>query len=344
MAAAQVSGTPAPGADPSGGAPPADAVVESPVVETVADDGVEEDAEAREAAALAELTGKAAPKEEPKPKPKEEPKEEIPSIEEQSRSFAALKHKTQRFNEERAAFAEEKRAFEETQAKDKAEIEKLRTELEGRRERAKKTPLEALKELGWTPDQLLQYIGENGEIPKDRLFQTLKEEMQKELEAVREETKKEREAREAQEAETLKRRQSEESSAFQRRVGMEIVDIATQEADKYKYLGKILRKDPGAVHRGVLNLIAQHFQQTKKPLAVSDAMLQIEKQQADWFEENQPDPQQAGAVKPANPGSIEPIPKLDTAKRGVAPKKELDELTEEEREELALRIAKGEVE
>lgn len=342
MAAAQVSGTPAPGADPSGGAPPADAVVESPVVETVADDGVEDDAEAREAAALAELTGKATPKEE-KPKPKEEPKEEIPSIEEQSRSFAALKHKTQRFNEERAAFAEEKRAFEETQAKDKAEIEKLRTELEGRRERAKKTPLEALKELGWTPDQLLQYIGENGEIPKDRLFQTLKEEMQKELEEVRNETKKEREAREAAEAENLKKRQAEESSAFQRRVGMEIVDIATQEAEKYKYLNKILRKDPGAIHREVLNRIAHAYKTTKKPLAVSDAMLQIEKQQADWFED-QPDPQQAGAVKPANPGSIEPIPKLDTAKRGVAPKKELDELTEEEREELALRIAKGEVE
>lgn len=337
MAAAVAPGTPAPAVE----APiTADPSVEQATTET----DLSDDAEAREAQALAELTGKTAEKK-TEPKAEEKPKEEpIPSIEEQSRSFAALKHKTKRFEAEREAFAAEKTKQDTTHSERMTALEKREAEFNARVERAAKTPLEALKELGWTPEQLLKYVGDNGEIPQERLYETLEKKFQAKLDEIKSETEKQTKEREAREAEAKKARDSEAVAGFERRVGEEIVEIVSDaaEAAKFPQLRKLLRTTKGArmVHRGVLNQLAEAYTKTKKPLAISDALIQAEKEAAELFDDGS-DPQQAGAVQPANPGSIEPIPKLDTVKRGVAPKKELDELTAEEREELALRELRG---
>ena len=345
MAAAQIPGS----AALAETAAVAEAPIETPAAETAATEVAEPaelSEEARMEAALAELSGE-APKSKPKTnekKPEVEKKEEIPSIEEQSRSFAALKHKTQRFNDERAAFTAEKTKHEETVAAQKAELAALRAELDGRREKAKKTPLDAMRELGWTPDQIVKYLSSGGEVPQERIYEGLRDELKKELDSLREETKKERETREAEAKQRAEAQEAEKtremSVAFQRKVGVEMVDVYKSEPDKFKHVGRKMRRDPGPVHREVLNLIAAEFSKTKKVLAISDAMLQIEREAASWFDEDQvADPGQAGAVvESANPGSIEPIPKLETARRGnLPPKKTLEEMTSEEREELALR-------
>jgi len=335
MAAAVAPGTPVPAVE----APvTADPSVEQTTTETDSSD----DAEAREAQALAELTGKTIEKK-VEPKAEEKPKEEaIPSIEEQSRSFAALKHKTKRFEAEREAFAAEKTKQDTAHTERMTALEKREAEFNARVERAAKTPLEALKELGWTPEQLLKYVGENGEIPQERLYETLEKKFQAKLDEIKSETKKQTEEREAREKEAKKARDAELVTGFERKVGTEIVEIVSEDMAKFPQIRKMLRTTKGArmVHRGVLNQLAEAHT-SKKTLAISDALIQAEKEAAELFDDGS-DPQQAGAVQPANPGSsIEPISKLDTVKRGVAPKKELDELTADEREELALRELRG---
>lgn len=275
---------------------------------------------------------------------KEEP---LPDIAEISKSFAALKHKTKRFDDDRAAFNAEKTEFEAKKTADSADFEKQRSEFNAHVEMAKKNPLSALKALGWSPEQLYAYIEKDGQVPPERLIESAKAELKKELEDLRAERAKETEEKKARDAEALKAEQRTQADGFARRVGLEIADVADAEVAKYPYTRNVILKNPGLVHRAVLNSIASHMAKEKKVLAVSDAMMQFEEQAKANAEmlglpPISSDPRQAGAVQPANPGNIEPISKSDAAKSGLVPKRAPDEMSDDERYELGLRLARGE--
>lgn len=345
MAAVIQSGTPS-----NGAAPAAPLGVATPGAEPAAAGG-EPAADLGEDAllekALGELNGEeppAAQAEPEKPKPAPAPKKDAApdgwDEAQASRAFAKLSAEQKRFDARKqeqsqkyladvASFEAKQKAFEQESAEWRTAVSK-----------AKDSPLQALKALGWTYDQLVQYVAKEGVIPSEKLRSDLKLELDEvskssraELEAVKKELAEAKAERERQAA--MEKARTYETSVY------EGVDAAlAAEPEKFRHLARIPAERRNTA---ILNYMVAHYEKTGEALAISDAMLygeQEAKEYASWYASEAA--RQEGAVQSANPGAAKPetearpISQRDQSVRGV--QKDPDEMTDEEREQEALRI------
>jgi hypothetical protein len=264
-----------------------------------------------------------------------------------SNGFAALRRREDGLKKDRDQFNEEKRKFEEEkslfQNGKQKEVDSLIAEYQGRLNEAKKNPIKALEQLGWTIEQAIKFVNDNGTIPQEIIEQNLRAEFKKELDEIRETSRKERESYETdkktrEQAQTLVQQQ-ELARSYEKRVADEVEGVLKNEGAKYKYFSKVPRDF--ALQTVLKYMVDAHL--AKKPVALSDAMLYVEgeaRKTASWFgsvDAGQPDPTPGRDVKPSNPGpSVEPIPLSASARRAVLQKKHPDDMTEDERMEMAL--------
>lgn len=330
----------------NGAAPPPPAAGDStPSV----DDGGGEDALL--AKALGELTGETAEeqsegtRESPPPKPPADTQAAPPPEPDEhqlSAGFAKLRSEQKRFDRRKAEQSNEYLTkVKDFEAKEKAFEEKQKG-WQDAVTRSKNSPLEALHALGWTYEQLVEYVAKEGVIPASKLRTDFKveldeasaksreelQEIKKELEAAKEEKKRELAAKKADE--------------YEQKVFAEIDTLLEKEAAKFVHLRRIPKEVRDG---GILDHMIQHFNETGEALAISDAMLYGEKEAskiASWY--SQGDARQEGAVKSANLGAAKPetearpISQRDASVRGVSRPLDPETMTEEEREAEALRI------
>lgn len=300
----------------------------------------------------------------PEPAEPEKPKGDEPPAgltpEELSRSWARLnaqkKRDSKRFEADKAAAASEKQAAEAI----RKEAEALKADFEARAARAKKSPLEALQQLGWTLPQITKYVAENGEIPQEKIFEGLKAEYTGEIEKLRAELKQLNDgiaSRQKQEEEARSAAERQRSAEqYEQRTKAEAQELVKASPTKYPSLAKaIARGALEEVHRRAIDYQLAHFSAhadaieagEEKPLAFSDALLYAEQNLArifSWFGEV---PAQGGtAIQAGKPGAEKPetapISNVDLGSRVPSPKDEDDIGTDEERFEKARKILSGE--
>lgn len=282
-----------------------------------------------------------------KPKPAEEKKtEETPDEAQLSRAFARLRSEQKRFDS---------RKLEQSQ-KYMADVEKLKTERESFEKersgftelqaRARREPLMALKALGWDYENLVKYVAD-GNIPMAKIQEDFRVELdergkkaQADLEAYRKEL-------DELKSERQREQMIQEAQAYEGRVLDEMEGLIKSQPEKFKHLARVPRERS---HRAILNHMIEHFEKNNEALALSDAMLYAEqeaKSYAAWFA-SQEAASPGGAVQSANPGAAKPetpearpISQRETTVRGVQ-HRDLNTLTDDEREELTRRILSGE--
>lgn len=273
----------------------------------------------------------------------QQPAEPLPDAKELSNAFAAYKRKHKALVADREALTKREAEF---KAREEA-LAKRETELNQTFEEGRTNPIAALTKLGYSKEQVLEFLASDGKIPHDVLLKQATEAQKAELEAIKKDIEAQKAEQKRRETEAAEQRRQQDLRGFEHRVGTEIVDILTTPDGmaKYPVLLRVAKKSGPDALRAVLNNMAQHYMKEKKPLAISDAMMQAErafKAHAEIFVDLQPqtttvpDPRQAGAVEPANPGSIEPIPANSSTVRGVVKKKTLDEMDDDERWEVAM--------
>lgn len=268
-----------------------------------------------------------------------------PSEEELSKSWTAYRAKQKRLVAERAAFAEEQRKSTERQAtldKRQAELDSIETE-------GKTNPVKALERLGYTKDQVLEFLASDGKIPPEVMLKNAAAEQQKKLDDIQKKLDEQTAEAEERKKASIEAQRQQERVSVERGVAESMVDVLVQEKAKYPTLLRVAQKAGPEALKMVLNEVAEHFKKTKNVLAISDAMVQVEqalKAHAAIFVDAQAaaavaDTRQAGAVEPANPGNIEPISSKTANARGVLAKKPVEELTDDEAMELATAQLKG---
>lgn len=280
---------------------------------------------------------------EKKEAPKEEKKEPEPDQAELSAGFARLRAEQKRFEKRKQDGHAEYLAREEKLKAESAAFEKSKQEWEEKVKGASSSPLKALKALGWEYTDLMKYVAD-GNIPMEKIredFQIQLSEHQKKLLAEHEASKKEIEQlRQERERERLQR----DASAFEERLFAEADELIKAEPEKFRNLARVPREHR---NKALIDQMLQHYTEHKVPLALSDAMLYQERgasTYASWFAREAASP--GGSVQSENPGAAKPeteprpISQRDASVRGVQ-KKNLDDLTDEEREELSLRILAG---
>lgn len=364
MTAAAVVGTPTSASNGLAASLPASAIVDAPTgTAEPGAEAAEPSAADLEAKAKAILAGEAEPDAEPTTDPKAAKK---PAAEDEeanlSPGWAKLRSQEKRHNRrvaeqtqelntgrdalktERASFDSERQAF-------TAERDAHRA----LREEAKRSPLKALEQIGWTLPALTKYVADNGQIPAEKMMADMKLEYDEglkkqaaELEVLKNETKK------AEEAKTTRER-IEAARGYEVKVWERIKSVITQDFAKYPHIADAVQDPEGAArtHQRVLALQVaamngQHpdFPGQEKYLAESDALLYAERELAKIYSWRRTG--QAGTVETGQPGAAKPsgkdaalISQGDQSSRTVQ-KKEPDDMSDEEREKKAKRILAGE--
>lgn len=107
-------------------------------------------------------------------KPAEPEKPKVGSEDELTQNWVRLRSQEARFKDrigkERGALQADREAF----AKEKAEHELEVNPYRESKTKAKSHPLAALQEMGWTFDQLMDYVSRKGQIPQERIIADLK--------------------------------------------------------------------------------------------------------------------------------------------------------------------------
>jgi hypothetical protein len=352
MAAAQTSGTPAP--VPAAPAPVAQILPPAPPsLGTGSGDEANLVSDPDFAAALRELEGAEAeapsgteteaPKTEPAPPPEpEEAKDPSPE-------WAKLRAHERRHKERVAKHTEELRAERAKFAAEKEAYEREHGEFKSIKERAKKTPIEALTALGWTLQDLTKYVVANGEVPQEKILADMKMQQDEELKALRAEIESVKKQREDEVRLTERQKMEREAEGYEVKVKDLMQTVYQQDGAKFRYLSRIPQE---VAHRKVLDIQLAYYQQTEKALAISDAMLQAERNLAQIYSWVDPNggPGQAGSVQSVQPVAAKPsqseaapIGQRETTVRGIQ-KVDLDSMTDEERMDRARRILDGEIE
>lgn len=185
------------------------------------------------------------PKEEVKPTedtPKVEPKKEDPK-------FAALAKRERMLMRER----QQQRMYAQQLEQQKVQL----TQREKFLDTAKTNPLEALKAMGWTYDQLTNFVLNDNKITPDRQIAEVKKEI---------ETWKEQQARERQEAMQSAQQQAQNEAqevldSFKERVG----NFLETKKDTYELVNLYQEQEL------VFALIEQHFNNTGKVMSIEEA-------------------------------------------------------------------------
>lgn len=343
MAQAAPQGTPAPDAPepadlPAGGRASADAI--EPIV-TEADDGTPFDVEAARARALKLQhgdDGEDKPEEAKKPpEPKAEPESVGDGDEEESkkaraelmdkdgkldndkleRAFASLTKQEKRLRKREGELRDGRKGFELQQAQHKeslAALEQEREQFRTRRERAKKNPLSALEELGWTYEQVVKYVVDDGKVPPEKLVRDIEEATKTRLDELK------REKDELQ-ADVEKHRTIQAGTDYERRLRANVAELHSA----YKYVSKWPVSE---VQDAVLQIQVQHYEenarnpQGKQKTIDSKEILDIlENRQAEIVNRLGLESGQAGAAtqKP-EAGKSKPLTNDATAVRASVPK------------------------
>lgn len=180
------------------GVAPASAPVSAPEGDS---GGGEFDEAAARSKAIEVLEGKKEPEaavaEEKKPEPKPEPekKTEDGSEDDLTKEWIRFRNQDKRLKERAREFSDEKGAF----ATEKETFAKEQSEFRATQERAKKEPLAALQALGWSFEDLVNYVGKNGQIPQEKLLNDLKLQNNEELKKIRDEIEASKKAQAEQE-------------------------------------------------------------------------------------------------------------------------------------------------
>jgi hypothetical protein len=252
------------------------------------------------------------------PKPAAKPAETKPEPEgdedENTRRWVRLRNQEKRFNDriakERGEFNKERETF----AKERETFQKEHESFKAAKARASKEPLSALKELGWSFEQLVDYVQKNGQVPQERIINDLKLSMDEEMQKTRaelEEIKNEKKTQERQ----------QRINGFQQKV----VDEVRTTIDGFPNLKRFLDKHgPEKVIPKVLWKMETEAK-VKNYLTPSQVMGMFEdelSQVASLYETPSPAPGGAGQG-PANPEAAkprtrpEPLSNDDGSERGV---------------------------
>lgn len=347
MAAVQTPGTPAPvpaAPPPAAQAPEQGSAPGNDSANLLADPDF--------AAALRELEGDTGsqpesappdgPKTEPAPPPEAEKTEDLSP--EWAKLRAHEKRHKARVAEQTATLNAQRAEIE----KLKAEAEALRTEHTTWREKAKKTPLEALKLIGWDLASLTQYVANNGEVPQEKLLADMKIQMDEEVKALRQQIEESKKEKETERAQAERMRMEREAGEYEQRVASRIQSVFQAEPAKFPNLARV---PPDVVKQKVLDIQIAEYERSQKSLAVSDAMLYAERNLAQvlaWVAGQGPG--QAGTVQSVEPVAAKPsqteaapIGQRESTVRGHQ-KVDLDSMTDDERWQRAQKILAGEIE
>lgn len=365
MAAPQTSGTPA----PNGAAPaqPAAGAAASPA-EPETFNGFEDAGALAEAMkALEGVSGvdepetmarpagepsePQAPAEESTTDPADPTKEKPrPQTEEEfSKAFAALTHQERRLKTKVSEFHQERDAYKAERESWEKQRQTADQEWAGRKERARREPLVALQELGWTLPQLVKYVGENGTIPQEKILEDLRLEHTEGLKKLAEEQKTLREQLDSERKEAMRLQAQRQISEYETNLANEVAATAKAYADRFPTLARALGTKLGpAAQQRVLSVLVDHARDNadaikaglKNPLALTDAMFYAEKELAELAGVfASPDAGQAGAKQP-EAGKPERSP-LGSATSGIGSGAGLepaaDDLSEEELFARAMR-------
>lgn len=317
------------------------------------------------AQALAVLNGDPQPAPAPAEAPAETPPVPVPPAEvppqtpeELSAGWAKLTSRERR-HKERVAKDTTERATRvaEFEAKEKA-LAARETELEARVQKAKKSPLGALEEIGWTVDQLTKYVAENGQVPPEKLMADWRSEHQAELEKLKKDQEEFRKTTESEKTAAATARRQREAEAYEAGAVQRVGEMALAEPAKYPSLSRAWNSGKAWQDRVATRALAiqvSHYETNEqaiesgnaKPLALSDAMLHAERELAEILALANPGgaPGQAGTVEPGKPGAVKPeappISLSDSSSRTVVAPKSDDDLSDDERWEKAKRELEG---
>jgi hypothetical protein len=355
MAAAQVVGGVPAGPEPVIAELPAgrkaSAIEVDPVIIESDDAGFDVDeARARALAALeagdegGDAPGELPEEEEEKTKPEPKPKPDEPEAEEEEdahskrlreeltekdgklsqdkleRAFAALTKQEKRLKAKVATLGQERDTFKAERDQVLAlrkDVEEARTKDSERRERAKTKPLEALTELGWSYEDLIKYVMQDGKIPPEKLIKDMEAEQSRKFEAVRAEL-------EEAKNDVVKHRTIAAGTDYERRLRASVADALPS----FTYLPAYPVKE---VQDLVLSIqVGRYEENTKLPegkqksLDSIEILKELEQRQAEIVELHSKrlglKPGQAGAAA-ANPGTgkSKPLTNDATSERGRRP-------------------------
>lgn len=284
---------------------------------------------------------------EAKPEPKAQPKpEEELTQKKLSAGFAKLREQEDRLDRRYKSWQAEQATKEAELAAREARF----APLEQAQARAASSPLEALKLLGWEFEQLAKYVMEDGKVPQDVLFRSFQEEQRKQGETLQQEIARLKQEKEAEKTQALVRE-------TEGRMAANVGELLGGETTKYPHVAKLYKQSPERVMVDVKNLVAQHWNETcvrdaqgriVKPgeaVAPERALVYIERILSSLVGEAGGNPAQRGAVQSAQAGAEKPSPKplvpRDYSDAGMPSDQEIEAMTDEQREALAVRIVSG---
>ncbi len=122
-------------------------------------------------------------------------KPEPQSEDELTKEWIRFRNQEKRFKDRAREHTAEREAF----GKERESFAKEQAALQATRERAKKEPLAALQELGWSFEDLVNYVGKSGQIPQEKLINDLKLQQNEELQKIRDEIEQSKKAQAEQE-------------------------------------------------------------------------------------------------------------------------------------------------
>jgi hypothetical protein len=322
---------------------PASADALEPII-TDRDDGVPFDADAareqalqafRDAEGDEEETLERAPKPEeekkpaaPEPEPDEEDehakklREELTekdgklSQDKLERAFASLTKQEKRLKNKVKALGQEREVFvgeRERVAALQKEIETERATLAARRDKAKSKPLEALTELGWSYEDLVKYVMQDGKIPPEKLVADMKAEQARELQEQKKEL-------DALKTDIEKSKVIAAGTDYERKLRANIADLHPA----YRYVSKYPVEE---VQDLVLQIQVQHWEENQKlpagkqkTIDSKEILDMLENRQAEIVKRLGLESGQAGAPS-ANPGTAKSktLTNEVTAERGRKP-------------------------
>ncbi len=338
------------------GAPPPAAAPPPPAVEPGEfDSGGDEDAllaQALQTLDSGEEQGDEIPDTEPQPKPKEPAKEEQTQAK-LSKGFAKLAEQEDRLDRRYKAWQSE-------QAQATTELQAARAEVatyKAAMEQAKQSPLSALKALGWEYDQLAQYVLKDGQLPPAMMAKHLEEHQKSEYSKLEAQVQ---EMRRQAERANLERQGRE----YEGRVESEVQGLfadGSEAATQYPNFAHHFKNGRGVdLMIDVKRVLAQHFNETCvrdpktgriiKPgevVASERAVRYVEsilaKMQVGQLPAAGRNPGQPGAAQAANAGAAKPRPLVprDYSEAGIPSEQELEAMTDEQREALAMQMFRG---
>ena len=336
--------TPAAPAAPAKGTPPAEP-------SRVA--GSDFDADAAMAEALKVVTGKGETQTETKetPKPQEAKTEEKPKGDEEELPPPPADLTQKKLSEGFAKLERQKRrdqkAFTETQAKLAAKEQELAAKEQAWAQREasfkqhQENPLVLLEQHGWNFDRLVKFVMDDGKVPPEVLAERASAAQKKQIE----DQQKRLDAIEAQ------RRANEDvvlSQEWERRTFAGVEAVLGTEAAPKEHTHQMIRwveENSGrqAVLADVLAVQAAHFQKTRQTLDPATALVHVEQAYARMFSRRAGNPAQVGAGAPANPGAEKPrqLTSQDRSDVSMPSQAEIDNMSNDERMALAIRISQG---